>query len=73
MQITCCTLNRGEIVSLTETCKTSAGTFNNCMKVKGTSGTDAKTLECKYYAPQIGLVRDVELRLVQHGMVKLPQ
>ena len=67
------TLNRGEIVSLTETCKTSAGTFNNCMKVKGTSGMDVKKLEYKYYAPQIGLVRDVELRLVQHGMVKLPQ
>ena len=64
------TLNRGEIVSLTETCKTAAGTFSNCMKVKGTSGMDAKKLEYKYYAPQIGLVRDVELRLVQHGMVK---
>jgi hypothetical protein len=64
------TMNRGEVVSLTETCKTAAGTFGNCMKVKGTSGMDAKKLEYKYYAPKIGLVRDQNLRLVRYGSAK---
>ncbi len=64
------TLNRGEVVSLSETCKTAAGTFTNCMKVKGTSGMDAKKLEYKYYAPTIGLVQDENLRLVKYGFVK---
>jgi len=59
-------------VSLTETCKTAAGTFTNCMKVKGTSGMDAKKLEYKYYAPKIGLVQDESLRLVKYGSVKTP-
>jgi hypothetical protein len=59
------TLNRGEVVSVTETCKTGAGSFTQCMKIKGTSGMDAKKLEYKYYAPKIGLVRDQNLRLVK--------
>ena len=66
------TLNRGEVVSLTETCKTAAGTFSKCMKIRGTSGLDAKKLEYRYYAPQIGLVRDENLRLVKHGPAKSP-
>ena len=66
------TLNRGEVISLRETCKTAAGTFSNCMKVRGTSGMDSKKLEYKYYAPDIGLVRDASLRLVRHGMAKTP-
>jgi hypothetical protein len=66
------TLNRGEVVSLAETCKTGAGTFAQCMKIKGTSGMDSKKLEFRYYAPQIGLVRDQNLRLVKYGPVKVP-
>jgi hypothetical protein len=64
------TMNRGEVVSLSESCKTAAGTFTNCMKVKGTSGMDAKKLEYKYYAPNIGLVRDQNLSLIEHGSPK---
>lgn len=63
-------MNRGEIVSLSETCKSPAGTFTKCMKVKGTSTMDTKKLEYKYYAPNIGLVQDENLRLVKHGMAK---
>jgi hypothetical protein len=59
------TLNRGEVLSLTETCKTPAGRYARCLKVRGTSGLDAKKLEYKYYAPGIGLVRDEKLRLVK--------
>jgi hypothetical protein len=66
------TLNRGEVVSLNATCKTAAGTFKNCIKVRGTSGMDAKKLEYKFYAPQIGLVQDEKMRLVKVGVVKQP-
>jgi hypothetical protein len=64
------TLNRGEVVSLNATCKTAAGTFKNCLKVRGTSGMDPKKLEYKFYAPQIGLVQDEKMRLVKFGVVK---
>ncbi len=59
------TMNRGEVVSLNETCKTPAGTFAKCMKVRGTSAMDAQKLEYKYYAPNIGLVKDESLTLVK--------
>lgn len=64
------TLNCGEVLSLNETCESAAGTFSQCMKVRGTSGLDAKKLEHRYYAPQIGLVRDDNLRLVRYGPAK---
>lgn len=65
-------MNRGEVVSLSETCKTAAGTFTQCMKVKGTSSIDKKKLEYKYYAPKIGLVKAEDLSLMQYGPAKAP-
>jgi hypothetical protein len=66
------TLNRGEIVSMNETCRTPAGTFANCLKVKVTSGMDRKKLEYKYFAPSIGMVQVDNMRLVRHGAAKGP-
>jgi hypothetical protein len=63
-------MDRGEIVSLTETCKTPAGTFSACMKVKEGSAIERFVTEYKYHAPGIGLVRDEDLQLVKHGFVK---
>lgn len=63
-------MDRAEIVSTTETCKTPAGTFAKCMKIKETSEIDLALTEYKYYAPGIGLIRDAELRLTQYGFVK---
>jgi hypothetical protein len=63
-------MDRAEIVSLTDTCKTPAGTFKNCMKVKETTAMDPKVTEYKYHAPGIGLVRDQDVRLMKHGFVK---
>jgi hypothetical protein len=59
-------MDRAEIVSLTETCKTPAGTFANCLKVKESSALELGLKEYKYYAPNIGLVRDEDLRLVKY-------
>ena len=63
-------MDRAEIVSLDETCKTPAGTFSRCMKVKETSAIEFFAKEYKYHAPGIGLVRDEDLLLVKHGFVK---
>ena len=63
-------MDRAEIVSLTESCKTPAGTFKNCMKVKEGTALDPKVSEYKYHAPEIGLVRDEDLQLVKYGFIK---
>lgn len=63
-------MDRAEIVSLSDTCKTPAGTFKSCMKVKETSAIDRSAQEFKYHAPGIGLVRDEDLQLVKHGFIK---
>ena len=63
-------MDRAEIVSLNETCKTPAGTFSQCMKVKEGSAIDLTTTEYKYYAPSIGLVRDDTVKLVKYGFKK---
>ena len=63
-------MDRAEIVSLDETCKTPAGTFSKCMKVKEGSAIDLIASEYKYHAPGIGLIRDEDLLLVKHGFIK---
>jgi len=63
-------MDRAEIVSLTETCKTPAGTFQNCLKVLEGSALEPEAKEYKYHAPGIGLVRDEDLRLTRYGFVK---
>ena len=63
-------MDRAEIVSLDETCKTPAGTFSKCMKVKEGSAIDLLASEYKYHAPGIGLIRDEDLLLVKHGFIK---
>ena len=63
-------MDRAEIVSLEETCKTPAGTFSGCMKVKEGSAIELFAKEYKYHAPGIGLVRDEDLLLTRHGFIK---
>jgi hypothetical protein len=62
-------MDRAEDVSTSETVKTPAGTFENCLKVKETTPLESGT-EYKLYAPEVGLVQDGSLRLVKHGFVK---
>jgi hypothetical protein len=63
-------MDRAEIVSLDETCKTPAGTFSKCMKVKEGTALNTNETEYKYYAPDIGLIRDEDLLLVKYGSIK---
>jgi hypothetical protein len=63
-------MDRAEIVSVNDTCKTPAGTFSNCLKVKEGSALEIANVEYKYFAPSIGLVGDETLRLTRHGFIK---
>jgi hypothetical protein len=62
-------LDRGEIVSLTETLKTPAGEFSNCLKVLETSGMDANERGFKTYAKEIGMIQDEDMTLRWHGYI----
>lgn len=62
-------MDRAEIVSLSETCKTPAGTFGGCLKVKEGSAIEIFAKEYKYHAPGIGFVREEDLRLIKYGFI----
>ena len=57
-------MDRAEIVATNETVETPAGTFMNCLHIKETTplGNDVSH---KWYAPNVGLVRDDEFVLVE--------
>ena len=63
-------MDRAEIVSLSETCTTPAGTFPKCMKVQEGSAIELLAKEFKFHAPGIGLVQDEDVKLVKHGFIK---
>ena len=56
-------LDRAETVSVTETLTVPAGTFQNVLKTKETTPLE-KGREFKFYAPDVGLIRDADLDLV---------
>src|SRR3989442_14481292 len=61
-------MDRATIVSTTETVKTPAGEFTNCLKMEGTTPLQRLT-EYKYYAPGIAMVSDGTMKLVRAGKV----
>ncbi len=63
-------MDRATIMSTTETVKTPAGEFANCLKMKETTPLESLT-EYKYYAPGIGMVSDGKMSLVKAGKVDL--
>jgi hypothetical protein len=62
-------MDRARIVSVTETLKTPAGEFKDCLKVEETTPLEPKNTEFKIYAPGIGLIKDGELLLNRHGSI----
>lgn len=65
-------MDRTEIVSLTETVRTPAGEFKNCLKVKETTPLEPGVTDYKVYAPGIGMVQDGALKLVKSGTAREP-
>ncbi|UCG47871.1 MAG: hypothetical protein JSU94_20630 [Phycisphaerales bacterium] len=62
-------MDRAEIVSLSETFKTPAGTFADCLKVEETSGRSPGEREYKTYAPGVGMIQDEDLLIIRYGFV----
>jgi hypothetical protein len=58
-------MDRAEIVGLTETLTTPAGTFSSCLRTEETSPLEPKAREGKIYAAGVGLIRDGEVVLVK--------
>ena len=63
-------MDRMEVVSMSETNTTPAGTFSNCLKIEETTDLDAKDIEFKFFAPGIGIIQDGDLLLTKYGFVK---
>jgi hypothetical protein len=61
------TLDRAEILSVTTTQKTPAGTFENCARIQVTSPMTPGEKEYRCYAPGIGLIKFESMLLVEHG------
>ena len=66
-------MDRATIVSVSETVKTPAGEFTNCLKVAETTPLQRFTTEYKHYAPGIGMVQDGSLKLVKVGRADGPK
>jgi hypothetical protein len=66
-------MDRVEIVSLSETVKTPAGEFTNCLKLKETTPLEPGVTDYKYYSPGIGMVQDGLLRLATFGTGPKPK
>jgi hypothetical protein len=62
-------MDRAEIVKVDGVCKTKAGKFSKCMRIKEGTALDATVTEFKSYAPGIGLIGDQELQLIKYGPV----
>jgi hypothetical protein len=61
------TMDRAEIVSVTTSQKTPAGTFENCVRTQVTSPMTPGEKEYRLYAPGVGLIKFESMLLVQHG------
>lgn len=66
-------MDRAEILSMTETVETPAGTFKNCMKIAETTPLEPGNKEYKYYAHGIGLVMDDKQELIEYGFIEKPK
>jgi hypothetical protein len=60
-------LDRAEVVSLTASIDTPAGSFQNALRIKETNPLEKGGKEFKLYAPGVGLLQDEKLLLVEYG------
>jgi len=58
--------DKAEIISLNDTLETPAGEFGNVLRTEETNPLEPEEREFKYYAPEIGLIQDETLQLVNY-------
>jgi uncharacterized membrane protein YkoI len=63
-------MDRAEVISISETVKTPAGKFKNCLKTRESSKIEGVDHEYKTYAPRIGLVEKQDLKLIRYGYLR---
>ncbi len=63
-------MDRARVLSVTESLRTPAGEFGDCLKTEETTPLEPREKEFKVYAPGVGLVQDGPLRLVASGSKK---
>ncbi len=61
-------MDRFEVKSFNETVRVPAGKFENCLKTEETTPLEPGDRENKFYAPNVGLLIDGDLKLVKFGM-----
>jgi hypothetical protein len=64
-------MDRAQILSVTDTVKTPAGEFKNCVRYVETSPLEPDLKDTKVFAPGVGLIQDGKMKLVKHGVVEL--
>ena len=57
-------MDRVEVISTSETVKTPAGTFQNCVHLRETTPLE-RDVSHKYYAPGIGIIKDDDFELAE--------
>jgi hypothetical protein len=60
-------MDRAEVLSLSHTLETPAGTFSGCLRTQEGSALNPNEREFKTYAPGIGLIQDQSLLLADYG------
>jgi hypothetical protein len=60
-------MDRAEIISINNTVETQVGTFTGCLKTKETTPLEPGEVDLKFYAPDIGLIKDGPAKLISYG------
>ena len=64
-------MDRVEVVSIDETVKTPAGTFEHCVHLRETTPLE-RDVSHKYYAPAVGIIKDDEFELAERPQFRTP-
>ena len=63
-------MDRAEIISMSDTVVTPVATFTDVLKVLETTPYEPGSRSYKYYAPEVGLVKDGNLVLIKVGLAR---
>jgi hypothetical protein len=63
-------MDRAEILSISDSLETPAGTFANVLKMEETTPLEPDDKEIKYYAAGVGLLKDGPMKLVRYGAMQ---
>jgi hypothetical protein len=62
-------MDRAEVISINNTVETQVGTFTGCLKTRETTPLEPGEVDLKFYAPDIGLIKDGPAKLIGYGFV----